>query len=150
MESVDPFLGFACHPNEQQLFDRGMDRQFLRHNDDSTAGGMRNERRKVCGHCLAIMCDEHPTGVGRQRQHLGVRYASQSSPLRRLKIHTGLTSERSLYDNMIEVRVGLKTYIHAWIIWNCRRAWMSLAWNGASAERVARRKASNSASACCK
>ena len=57
--SVDPFFRFACRPNEEQILHRSTDRQLLGNHDYPAAACVPDEFRKLFGHGLAIVRDQH-------------------------------------------------------------------------------------------
>jgi hypothetical protein len=58
-----------------------------------------------------------------------IYYASEIRHVSYLEVYAWLTPQRGFYDNVIKVGVCLKTYAHIWVICDCRRACISLAWN---------------------
>jgi hypothetical protein len=125
--SVYPFFCFTCCPNEEQILYRNTHRELLRNHDHPMTGGLTEEFRKVFGHRLAIVRDQHSSCLRRQRQHLLISDASEVRSVRRLKVYAWLAPQRRLHDDVVEVSVRLKTHSHGWVLCNRRRAWISFA-----------------------
>lgn len=110
-QSIEPVVGSACLPDEQQRFDSLSDGQSLMEENDAWSMlATCEEVGKVAGHRMVIVTYQYPPCGRNQRQHIRIVDSMQMSSLACLEINLRLAPQQATDDQLVEVDIALESH----------------------------------------
>jgi hypothetical protein len=74
---------------------------------------------KWFGHCLEIMGHKNTTLLSSACQHFWISHPTKTRSFGRLEIHRGFTAANRTNNDLVQIRIGLKSQHQAWVSWRC-------------------------------